>query len=71
MTEFPGNRPLSTDESGSENGLTPIHRRIHCPATNETCDGQGELRANEIYHFIDTLAEIALAISRRKVELDR
>lgn len=69
MTEYPGNRPLYPSESGSENGLTPIHRRIHCPATIEACEGQDELRVNEVRNFIDTLAEVASAIARRKVDL--
>ena len=57
-------------ESGGENGLTPIHRRIHCAATEDTTRGQNELDERTIHHFLDTLAEVALAIARRREQID-
>jgi len=53
------------EESGGVNGLTPIHRRIHCAATPDTSEVD-ELGLIAIDHFIDTLAEVATAIARRR-----
>ncbi|HZA24695.1 MAG TPA: hypothetical protein VFA32_19210 [Dehalococcoidia bacterium] len=52
--------------SGPENGLTPIPHRIHCPATTERVGGYDELDEIAIEHFLDTLAEVALAIASRR-----
>ena len=57
------------EESGLENGLTPIHRRIHCVVTPGTVEND-ELGLIAIDHFLDELAEIALAIVRRKEQID-
>ena len=56
--------------SGAEKALTPIHRRIHCGATADHLDGDDELDRIAIDHFLDILAEIALAIARRRQQLD-
>jgi len=48
-------------------GLTCIHRRRHCVATQDT-DGDDELDRIEIDNFLDTLAEIAMSIAKRKEE---
>ena len=60
-------------ESGGVNGLTPIHGRIHCAATPDTLKDQleNELDQIAIDHFLDTLAEIVLAIARRRQQLDQ
>ena len=60
-------------ESGGVNGLTPIHGRIHCAATPDTNKDQleNELDQIAIDHFLDTLAEIVLAIARRREQLDQ
>ncbi len=60
-------------ESGGVNGLTPIHGRIHCAATPDTNKDQleNELDQIAIDHFLDTLAEIVLAIARRTEQLDQ
>ena len=55
---------------GGENGLTPIHRRIHCAITPDNTGGQNELDQIAVDHFLDTLAEVALAIARRRERLD-
>ncbi|HZA22600.1 MAG TPA: hypothetical protein VFA32_08360 [Dehalococcoidia bacterium] len=52
---------------GPENGLTPIPLRIHCPATTERVGGKDELDEIAVEHFLDTLAEVALAIASRKL----
>ena len=61
---------LRSDECGSENGLTPIHQRIHCGATPDAIKpdlgNENELDSIAIDHFLDTLAEVALAIARRR-----
>ena len=61
---------LRSDECGSENGLTPIHQRIHCAATRDTIADANELDVIAREIFIDTLAEVTLAIARRKIELE-
>ena len=63
--------PLSrSEESGSVNGLTPIHQRIHCAATPDTIADANQLAIITVDNFVDTLAEVALAIARRKIELE-
>jgi hypothetical protein len=59
-------QPTSRKESGGENGLTPIPPRIHCPATTDWVGGRDELDEIAVEHFLDTLAEVALAIASRK-----
>ncbi len=56
-------------ESSGVNGLTPIHRRIHCATTPHTIEDQNELDQIAVDHFLDTLAEVALAIARRREPL--
>ena len=54
------------DESGVEKALTPIHTRIHCAATGENLDSEDELDQIAVDNFLDTLAEVTLAIIRRR-----
>jgi hypothetical protein len=61
----------TSKESGGGNGLTPIPPRIHCPATTERVGGQDELDEIVVNNFLDTLAEVALAIASRKAAQDR
>ena len=64
---------LSPHEEGNGlNGLTPIHERIHCAATADTIQShnENELDSIAINNFLDTLAEIALAVARRRQQLD-
>jgi hypothetical protein len=56
--------------SGNGYGLTPIHSRIHCVATEGTSELEHEVERITIDHFLDTLAEVALAIARRRELLD-
>ncbi len=58
------------DESNGLNGLTPIHERIHCAATADTTQPENELDSIAIDHFLDTLAEVAMAVARRRQQLD-
>jgi hypothetical protein len=53
--------------SGPSNGLTPIPPGIHCPATTERVGGNDELDEIAVEHFLDTLAEVALAVASRKL----
>ena len=53
--------------------LTGIHGRIHCAATPDTTEhdeDETELDRIAIDNLLDTLAEIALAIARRREQLD-
>ena len=54
--------------NGRQKGLTPIHGRIHWPATPDTdeVNGHDELERIDIDNFLSTLAEIAAAIARRE-----
>ena len=47
--------------------MTPIPHRIHCPATTERVGGKDELEQMQVKHFLDTLAELALAVASRKL----
>ncbi len=58
------------EESGGVNGLTPIHQRIHCGATPDTAEPENELDSIAINNFLDTLAEVAMAIIQRRQQLD-
>jgi hypothetical protein len=48
--------------------LTSRAGRIHCPDTREHQDHENELDRIAIDKFLDTLAEIALSVARRKVD---
>ena len=55
--------------SGVPDALTRIHGRIHCAATpdaTEHDEHETELDRIAIDNLLDTLAEIALAIARRR-----
>ncbi len=72
MAELPTNGGSPPEESGLENGLTPIHGRIHCAATPDTTEpeNENELDSIAIDHFLDTLAEVAMAVARRRQQLN-
>ena len=72
MAEEQTNGVFPPEESGGENGLTPIHGRIHCAATPDTTEPEpeNELDRIAIDHFLDTLAEVAIAVARRRHQLD-
>ena len=53
-----------------EFGLTPIHQRIHCAATPDNTGDVDELDIIAVDNFLDTLAEVAVAIARRKEHLE-
>ncbi|MFC2000141.1 hypothetical protein ACFLXE_05230 [Chloroflexota bacterium] len=58
----PGNGDHRADIT--QNELTSIHDRIHCTATR--CgDTENELDRIAVDTFLDTLAEVALAVSLR------
>ena len=70
MAEEHTNGVFPPVESGDEKALTPIHRRIHCGTTQNAIEPEDELVNIAVNNFLDTLAEIALAVARRKQELD-
>ena len=49
-----------------QNGLTSIPQPIHCVATDEGEDEHNEADRVIIQHFLQTLAEIALAVAARR-----
>ena len=61
-----GKKPRNSQGSGEEKGLTCIRQRIHCAATADGVGGTDELDEIAINNFLDTLVEVALAITSRK-----
>ena len=56
-----------TAEDTAGEGLTRIHTRIHCAATPGTPeDGYSEADMIIVKNFLNTLAEIALAVAARQ-----
>ena len=49
--------------------LTCIHQRIHCPATRNTSDENNELEEIQIAAFLNTLAEVAFEVAKRREQL--
>ena len=52
----------------SLNGLTSIHARIHCVATQEGVKPEPEIDRIMIDTFLETLSEVALAVAARDSE---
>jgi len=57
-------------ESNGQEALTSIPEGIHCAATPEDLKEQDELDEIAINNFLDTLAEVALAVARRRQQLN-
>ena len=57
-------------QGGAPDALTPIHRRIHFPATQqgETLSETDKLQIN---HFFDVLADVALSVAKRRLTGDQ
>ena len=58
-------------KSNGQQALTSIPEGIHCAATPEDLNEQDELDEIAINNFLDTLAEVALAVARRRQQLDQ
>ena len=58
--------PISGGDLRSK-GLTRIHARIHCAATDGYDGEHSDTDQIMIDHFLQTLAEVALAVASRKV----
>ena len=59
-------RPIRPEDDPPQ-GLTGIHGRIHCAATPDTPeDGYSEADLIVVKNFLNTLAEIALAVAARQ-----
>ena len=54
-------------KSNGHKALTSIPEGIHCAATPEDPNGQDELDEIAIDYFLDTLAEVAMAIAHRRI----
>ena len=53
---------------GEPQGLTPILPRIHCAATPDTDEEMTEADRIIVNNFLNTLAEIALAVAARNAQ---
>ncbi len=58
-------------KSDGKKALTCIHRGIHCAATPVELEVKDEPDRIAIQHFLDTLAEVALAIASRDLARDQ
>ena len=59
-------RPIKREDDPPQ-GLTSIHRRIQCSATRDTIEGEySETDMIVISNFLNTLAEVALAVAARQ-----
>ena len=59
-------RPIRPEDDPPQ-GLTGIHGRMHCAATPDTPeDGYSEADMIVVKNFLNTLAEIALAVAARQ-----
>ncbi len=54
------------EESSSANGLTPIHSRIHCAATQEV-ETLSETDRLQLDHLFNVLADVALSVAKRSL----
>ncbi len=57
---------LSEKDKGLK-ALTSTHSRIHCATTPEDPKENDELDEIAINHFLDTLAQVALAVANRRL----
>ena len=51
-----------------DNGLTCIHARIHCVATQDKVEPESEIDRIMIDNLLETLSEVALAVAARDSE---
>ena len=58
------------EESVPLDALTSIHGRIHWPDTSDARNDENELDRIAIDNFLDTLADVALSVARRRMERD-
>ncbi len=63
--------PNDSSDRQDCDGLTPIHRRIHCTAAEDAVESVDELEQIAVDHLLDTLSEVALAIARRRENEDK
>jgi hypothetical protein len=59
-------RPKKKQSTTQPQGLTRIRPGIHCSATTDTGVELDELEQLQVNHFLNTLAEIALAVASRQ-----
>ncbi len=57
------------EEEDRLTGLTSIHRRIHCAATQDA-DDNDELDRIAIENFLQTLSDVALSIAKRREPIE-
>ena len=66
MAEGQHNGFSPQEDSGLENGLTPIHGRIHCGAT-QPVEAPSETDRLHLDHLFDVLADVALSVAKRRL----
>ena len=71
MNEDYPHGPEIADANPSLNGLTSIHARIHCVATQDRIEPENEIYRMMIDTFLETLSEVALAVAARNTEADQ
>ena len=57
--------------NGRPEGLTCIHPRIHCVATQDGVEPENETDRMMIDNFLETLSEVALAVAARDSEANQ
>ena len=62
-------RPVQ-HRNGAAEGLTCIHPRIHCAATPDTQPEYSETDLIIVNNFLNTLAEVAMAVASRNARDD-
>ncbi len=62
--------PKPVHRAEDDPGLTSIHRRIHCAATQDA-DDNDELDRIAIDNFLQTLTDVALSIAKRREPVER
>ncbi len=67
---LPAGHTRSDHEIDIGEGLTCIHQRIHYTATPDTTEGKDELDQSQIDNFLATLSDVALAVARRKEQIE-
>ena len=70
MTSHPNQNSVRSKESDVCCSLTHLPERIHCATADGASHSDAEIDRIDTNGFINALAEVALAVARRKEESD-